>query len=138
MGQARDTLDTMTAAVLKGDLDAMAACYAEDAVAMTPDEGEIKGRDSIMAYLRTFAEALSDLRYEYLQAHESGNVAIDEGWIVGTHTGPLAGPSGEVIEPTGRSIRLRECDVVTVENGLITSHRFYFDQMELAAQLGLT
>jgi hypothetical protein len=28
--------------------------------------------------------------------------------------------------------------MVTVENGVITSHRFYFDQMEFLGQLGLT
>jgi hypothetical protein len=28
-------------------------------------------------------------------------------------------------------------DAVTVESGLVTSHRFYFDRLELLGQLGL-
>lgn len=34
-------------------------------------------------------------------------------------------------------MRFRECDAVTVEGGLITSHRFYYDQMDVLGQLGL-
>jgi hypothetical protein len=32
---------------------------------------------------------------------------------------------------------MRSCDVAEVEGGLITSHRFYFDQMDFLGQLGL-
>ncbi|MDQ4019216.1 MAG: ester cyclase, partial [Actinomycetota bacterium] len=51
--------------------------------------------------------------------------------------GPLQMPDGETIPATGKQIRVRGCDVATVENGRITSHRFYFDQMEFLSQLGL-
>jgi ketosteroid isomerase-like protein len=64
-------------------------------------------------------------------------VAIDEGFVVGTNTGPLALPTGRTLPPTGRQVRVRSCDVATVEDGLITSHRAYFDQLELLGQLGL-
>jgi hypothetical protein len=32
---------------------------------------------------------------------------------------------------------MRSCDVATVEEGVVTSHRFYFDSMEFLGQLGL-
>ena len=137
MGEARKVMDRATEAIIGGDWEAVASCYAPDAVAVTPDQGEVKGPEGIVGYLRPFADALPDLRWEPLSTHECGNAAVDEGFLVGTHTGPLAGPGGETIAPTGKSLRLRECDVATVENGVITSHRFYFDQMELMAQLGL-
>ncbi len=38
---------------------------------------------------------------------------------------------------TGKSVRLRSCDVATVEDGVITRHHFYFNEMELMNQLGL-
>jgi hypothetical protein len=72
-----------------------------------------------------------------LQKHDAGNVAIDEGYLVGTHTGPLPTPSGETIPATGKQINVRSCDVATVEAGVVTQHRFYFDQMEFLGQLGL-
>lgn len=137
MGQAREVFDRFNDALLRGDLDGAVACYAEDAVADTPDMGEIKGRDGIREYLRPFVEAFSDIRFDFLYAHESGNHAIDEGYFIGTNSGPLLLPTGETLPPTGRTVRLRDCDIVTVEGGLITSHRFYYDQAEFATQLGL-
>jgi ketosteroid isomerase-like protein len=138
MGEARDVLDRMTRAVFSGDVDALADCYAEDAVVVTPDRGEVRGRDSIVDYFRPFFEAFSDIRWDEFQRHEAGNVAIDEGFFTGTHTAPLANPDGESIPATGKRVRLRECDVATVAGGRITSHRMYFDQVDLMNQLGLT
>ncbi len=103
--------------MLGRDLNAASSFYAEDAVAITPDEGEIIGRERIADYLRPFLEAFSDLNFEFLHRHESGNCAIDEGFLVGTHSGPLPMPTGESLPPTGRSVRIRECDAVTVETG---------------------
>jgi ketosteroid isomerase-like protein len=137
MGDARELMDRVTAAMMGHDFDAAVACYAESAVAVTPDQGEIKGREAIIGYLKQQTEAFPDTGYEYMQKHESGNVAIDEGYITGTHTAPLPLPSGETVPPTGKQIRVRGCDIATVEGGLITQHHFYFDQMEFLTQLGL-
>lgn len=138
MGEARDLLDRMTEAMLRGDADTLADCYAEDAVVVTPDQGEVGGRAAILDYFRPFFEAFSDIGWEEIQRHEAGNAAIDEGFFTGTHTAPLANPGAEPIPATGKRVRLRECDVATVTDGRITSHRMYFDQMDLMNQLGLT
>ncbi len=138
MGEARDVLDRFNEALVRGDVETMLGLYADDVVAVTPDQGEIRGHDDVMEYMRPFLEAFSDVSYEALFAHESGNCAIDEGYFVGTHTGPLPNPGGEDVQPTGRTVRVRECDAVTVEGGRITSHRFYFDQLDFMTQLGLT
>jgi ketosteroid isomerase-like protein len=137
MPEAREVLDRLTAAMVANDSPAVAACYSEDAVAVTPDEGELRGRNRIAEYMRQFGDSFSDLQYKYLQKHDAGDVAIDEGYLIGTHTGPLPTPSGEAIPATGKQINVRSCDVATVEAGLITQHRIYFDQMEFLGQLGL-
>ena len=109
MGQARDIADQLTAAVMDlKDLTAVAACYSDYAVAITPDRGQITGRDGIVEYLGLFIEAFPDAQYEYLDKHESGNVAIDEGYFVGTNTGPLQTPGGESIPATGKQVRVRD------------------------------
>lgn len=136
MGEARQVFDRFTAAMTRGDIDEVTTLYAENAVVLSP-EGELRGRKEIVEYLRPFTEGLSDFRWEPLHSHEDGNTALDEGWIRGVHTGPLPGPDGQPVAATGKSIRIRECDAVTVEGGLITSHRFYYDQVELLGQLGL-
>jgi ketosteroid isomerase-like protein len=135
-GEARRVFDRMTKAVVNHDVEALAGVYAADAIASSPD-GEIRGRDQILAYLKQFLDAFPDLTWEPLHSHESGNTAVDEGFIVGTHTEALTMPNGETIPATGKKVRFRECDAITVEDGLITSHRFYYDQMDVLGQLGL-
>jgi hypothetical protein len=36
--------------------------YAPDSVAVTPDQGEVRGREQIVQYLMQFADAFPDLR----------------------------------------------------------------------------
>jgi hypothetical protein len=45
-------------------------------------------------------------------------------------------PEGEV-PPTGKHLRLRECDILTVADGVAVAHRFYYDQLDFMSQLGL-
>jgi len=137
MGEARQVMDRVTETAFDEDQEAVKKLYAPDAVAETPDQGTVRGPDAIAAWFGQFSAAFPDASWESAHKHESGNVAIDEGYVVGTHTGPLAMPGGESIPPTGKSVRVRGCDAATVEDGLVKSHRFYFDQMELLGQLGL-
>ncbi len=44
MGQAREVMDRLTSAMTARDKETQAACYAADAVAVTPDQGEITGQ----------------------------------------------------------------------------------------------
>jgi ketosteroid isomerase-like protein len=138
MGEARDAMDRVTDAFFSSEWDTAAKLYAPDAVAVTPDRGEVTGKDNIIAWSRELVDAFPDARYEPVNEYESGNTAIDEGYFAGTNTGPLQGPTGETIPATGKSVRVRACDIATVENGVITSHRFYYDQMDFLGQLGLT
>ena len=137
MGEARDVLDRVTEAVTSGDEERLKSLYAENASIETPDQGTLSGRDAIVGWLGAFSKAFPDVSWEPLHEHEAGNTAIDEGYVVGTHTGPLESPTGESIPPTGKRVRVRSVDLATVENGSVTSHRFYFDQMEFLGQLGL-
>lgn len=137
MGEAREIMDRVTQAGTSGDAEALRELYTEDAVIETPDQGTITGRDAIVEWFSGFQKAFPDFTYEPLNEYEIGNTAIDEGAVSGTHTGPLEAPTGESVPPTGKRIRVRATDLATVENGKVTSHRFYFDQMELLAQLGL-
>ena len=137
MGEAREVMDRVTEAALSKDSEALKALYAPDAVAETPDQGTINGADGVVAYLGEFLTAFPDASFESTNKHESGADAVDEGYFVGTHTGPLTGPGGETIEGTGKSLRLRSCDIATVDGGVVKSHRFYFDNMDFLGQLGL-
>jgi ketosteroid isomerase-like protein len=130
-------MDRITDAISTGDADALRRLYAADAVADAPDAGRLEGGPAIVEYLMAFRRAFPDLAWETRHRYESDDTAIDEGWLVGTHTRPLTSPDGE-IPATGRPIRLRECDVLTVRGGQAAEHHFYYDQLQFAVQLGLT
>jgi ketosteroid isomerase-like protein len=138
MGQPRELMDKVTEAVLGNDPEALRDLYAPDAVGMTPDAGTLHGVEAIIDYSRTMVEAFSEMSYDYEATFETEDRAIDQGAMVGTHTGPLRLPDGSSIPPTGKQLRVRAIDVVRVENGRIVRHDFYFDQLEMLSQLGLT
>ncbi|MYT07572.1 MULTISPECIES: nuclear transport factor 2 family protein [Streptomyces] len=137
MGEAREVMDRLTEAVTHPDLKVIADLYAQDAVAVTPDEGEIRGRDDIVEYWRQMTEMVPDGTFETLHAYESGDTAIDEGVFSGRNTGPIRLPTGETLPATQKEVRVRGVDIATVKDGRIVDYRLYFDEMEFLGQLGL-
>ncbi|MBT2438863.1 SgcJ/EcaC family oxidoreductase [Streptomyces sp. ISL-36] len=138
MGEAREVMDRLTEALTtKPDLEAIADLFAEDAVAVTPDGGEMEGREAIVAYWRTMTEAIPEATFTTLYSFETDDTAIDEGVFSGRNTGPIQFPTGETLPATGKEIRIRGVDLAQVADGRIVSYRLYFDQMEFLGQLGL-
>lgn len=85
---------------------------------------------------RSFAVACPDGQHTITDVVEDGDRFAIEGVWTGTHTGPLAGPAGE-IPPTGRSVVLPFCGLATRRDERITSVTVYLDQMTMLGQLGL-
>jgi ketosteroid isomerase-like protein len=137
MDEARTIMQRVTEAAMRGDADTLSALSAVNAVIETPDQGTLSGRDAIAESNTASRTAFPDLSREPVHEHEAGNTAIDEGLIVATHTGPLASHDGHSIPATGRRLQLRMADAATIADGAVTSHRLYFDQLELQRQLGL-
>ena len=139
MGQAREVMDRLTEALTsKPDLRALGELFAEDAVAYTPDGGELHGREDIVAYWRQMTDAVPGASFESVHSYEIGNTAIDEGFYKGRNTGPIQLPSGDSLPATQKEVRIRGVDLATVdENGRISDYRLYFDEMEFLGQLGL-
>jgi ketosteroid isomerase-like protein len=138
MGEAREVFDRATDALFKErDLKKLSTFYSPDVIAETPDQGEIKGAEQVVDWFKQFLDGFPEARYERVHAHESGNTAIDEGIFSGKNTGPILLPTGDSMPATGKDVWIRGCDFVTVENGKIVSHRFYYDQVEFLTQLGI-
>ncbi|MGW0910979.1 ester cyclase [Streptomyces sp. NPDC002784] len=138
MGQAREVMDRLTEAITTADQKTIGELYAQDAVAITPDGGELHGREDIAAYWRQMTEAMPEARFESVHAYEVGDTAIDEGIYTGRNTGPIQLPTGETLPPTQKEIRIRGVDFATVDDtGHIVDYRLYFDEMEFLDQLGL-
>lgn len=62
-------------------------------------------------------------------------VAYEATWK-GTHTGPLTTPDGQTIPPTGKSIALPACLVMTVREDAIVEQHHYFNMVTMLTQLG--
>ena len=42
-----------------------------------------------------------------------------------------------IVSANGKPVRVPFCGIYVIENGVITGHILYFDQMEMLTQLGL-
>jgi predicted ester cyclase len=65
-----------------------------------------------------------------------GSVVAAEGRFIGTHTGVMRTPAGDVAA-TGRQVDLRWMSAYQVRRDELASEHLYFDQAELLGQLGL-
>jgi len=119
-----------------GDIDAAVSTFSDQLETTDPGMGTVHGIEPFREYLETFKRAMPDARAIVEELYDCGDTVIIEGRFVGTHTGPLAGPDGDV-QPTGASVDLRFADVSRVEDGKIVFYHTYYDQVALLTQLGL-
>ncbi len=123
-------------AMESNNYNAWAANLAEDYVGDYPG---LVGANRAMAqtFNSVFSIAFPDLRFEIKHTDIVGDRVIFEWSGVGTHTGPLATQSGQVIPPTGKPGKVNGVLISQVKDGKIVSEKTYWDQMELMKQLGL-
>ena len=119
------------------DLARVAGFTQPDIVLVSPDTGEVKGRDQATERDRTFIEAFPDAKMDIVASYESGDTAIVEWVFRGTNTGPLPLPGGDTLAATGKQVTVRGADVATVNAGAVSRLHSYYDQVELMTQLGL-
>ncbi len=120
----------------RGDIAGAVSAFSDELETTDPGMGKVYGLEPFRAYLETLRRAMPDARAIVELMHVSGDTVIVEGRFVGTHTGPLATPDGDV-EPTGASVDLRFADVSRIQHGKIVSYHTYYDQLGLLTQLGL-
>ena len=128
-------LDRLRKTFNRHDLDGLAGCFGHRAALVAPD-GVGQDREEIISYYHLFKEAFPDSMCTPQSVTTSGDTVVAEYTLTGTHNGPYLLPGGGIVEATGRPITVRACSVSIVEDGLITSHRIFYDQLELTAQLG--
>ena len=97
---------------------------------------QLTGREAAETNWNMWNEAFPDNRLETIAIHADDRGGVHEGRGIGTHTGTLRGPAGE-IAATGRSGEVRFTGVYEFEEGKISSYHLYFDQVELLTQLGI-
>ena len=117
-------------------IDAALSAFSAELETVDPGMGTVYGHEPFREYLETFKRAMPDAHAIIERLVEAGDTVIVEGRFVGTHTGPLATPDGDV-DPSGASVDLRFADFSRVHEGKIVSYRTYYDQLGLLTRLGL-
>jgi len=120
----------------RGDIDTALSCFSKDLETIDPGMGTVRGLGVFREYLETFKRAMPDAHAVIERTCQVNDTVIVEGRFVGTHTGPLATPDGDV-PPTGATVGLRFADISRIVDGRIVSYHTYYDQLGLLDQLGL-
>lgn len=98
---------------------------------------KIEGADQVIEAWQLWIVALPDMYTTVANSFVCGaNVVCDETIVRGTHTGPMQIPD-DVIPATGKSLEIRTCRVIEIEDDKVKSIREYYDQMTMMQQLGL-
>ena len=134
----RELGERIAAAFTAGDVEAFAACFAEDAVQRHPMHPEpIHGRDGILAAERPLFDAFSEITYELQNVVDAGEWVTLEALVSATNTGKLPTPGG-LLPPTGKRISLPMASIVRLDaSGDIAEEHRYLDVASFMAQLGL-
>jgi steroid delta-isomerase-like uncharacterized protein len=119
-----------------GDIDSALEVFADNLEMVDPGMGTVVGLPPFREYLEGFKRAMPDARAVISQMYEANDTIIVESRLLGTHTGPMAGPDGD-IEPSGRTIDLPFADFSRIQDGQILAYHTYYDQVSLMTQLGL-
>lgn len=136
MGAHRELLERYVGLYNKGDLDGVMELYAEDAEQGMPD-GTFRGRSAIRERLARELAAFPDIDFGFTSLVEQDDAFADEWWFVGTHTGPLVLPDGTELPATGKRVEMKGMELVRVRDGKIVVDNLYYDNLSVAAQLGL-
>ena len=119
------------------DFDRSLSLTAEDVeVTNVPLGLTFRGRTGYRQFQQTWATAFPDSKVEVTHRVADDNGVVTEFRGIGTHTGPLAGPAGD-LPATGRPVNIQFCEVFEIKNGKISKDRLYFDLAGLMSQLGL-
>lgn len=134
MADVAQVVQDWTARLDAGDLDGSSEFVAEDIEWANP-VAEVHGRDELRGLLGVFWTAIPDFQHHITDVVSSGDLVAIRGEASGRHTGPLAGPAGE-IPASGRAISFAFSAWARVEDGLIREFRGYWDVMGFMQQIG--
>ena len=120
------------------DLDRFRSLLAAGAILSANGGAQtVSGAEAVVEAVSLTFALLPDLRVTVTDAFACGDRGIAEVLREGTHSGPVPLPDGTVSPPTGRRVRLPECVVFEVHDGLVHRMSVYADTLDTARQLGL-
>jgi ketosteroid isomerase-like protein len=122
------------------DLETFAQRHKPDTVVNWPGQPPTHGveahKQEALAFFKTFPDQhLENRPYKVLFA--SGDWTCSIARFRGTMTGPMMGPGGREILPTGKSFDVDFCTVARWDNGQIVEENLFYDLVTFMKQIGL-
>jgi|SRR5438067_7901852 len=108
--------------VSAANFDAEGELISPDVETIDPGAGRLRGLQTFKGHEAACQRAFPNGKLVLKSAIEAGNKVAVEGVYTRTHTGPLAGPRGE-IPPTQRPLNLDFSDLFETDGDRITRHR---------------
>jgi steroid delta-isomerase-like uncharacterized protein len=110
---------------------------ADDLIAEAPGTPGPMTKAQNRMYNEGFLTAFPDGHFELTLTVAQGDYVVMHWTATGTHTGPMATPSGSTIPPTGKSARLTGSSTFEIKNGKLAHAWTFWDMTSLLGQLGL-
>ena len=122
------------------DLDIFSKRHKPDTVVrwpgQTPTHGIEAHRQEALDFFRAFPDQHLDNR-PYKVLINDGDWTCSVAHFTGTMTGPMKGPDGKDIPPTGKSFEVDFCTVARWDNGQIVEENLFYDQVGFLRQIGV-
>jgi Ketosteroid isomerase-related protein len=129
----RDVLSKALEAEVGGASADLGTLFTDDVVGWSP-YATVSGREALAELATLREEAFSNVVIMFRGLDEVGNKAFAEWLIEADHTGPLV-LGDDVVEATGRHVRLPGVTVADFREGRIRSYRTYFDDLSMIEQI---
>lgn len=130
---AREVVSEYFDALADQDLDRAVATWRPGAIDHLHGFAEMVAPDGIRDYFASLFAAVPDFRFEVRSMVAEGNQVAVRWHSAGTFDGTA---KFQGLAPNGRWVELEGCDLLTVEDGKITSNHAYTNGMEFAQQIG--
>jgi steroid delta-isomerase-like uncharacterized protein len=100
-----------------------------------PNGRVFRGPEGAIEEYEAWAKAFPDGKAEITNIVAEGDNVVVEMIVTGTNTGPMLGPDGTELPPTGKATTLGLCDVMDFRDGKVIGGRSYFDLDTIKRQL---
>jgi len=138
-GHVKPAAEAFVNALNTHNLDRIVELMSEDVTfqdSLTPQP--LRGKSAFRQYWGAWLTSFPDMRVSSRGLYASGETAVDEFTVNGTHTGPIFLPDGSKIPATNRKFTNEGAAVVKVnDQGKVTSFRTYADSGSVFRQLGV-
>ena len=137
--ELRQTLDDAWNAQ---DLDIFARCHKPDVIVhwpgkLIPTYGIAAHTEEAIEFFKAFPDQHLDNR-PYKVFFASGDWTCSIANFTGTMKGPMKGPDGKEIPPTGKSFEVDLCTVARWHNMKIAEEYLFYDLLTFLRQIGLS